>query len=369
MFIFSSLIQKFKTVKDFRSPQGKRHSLDLVLTIILLSMLCGNTTYKQIEQFRAENEQKLIKSLNLVSQKLPSYSTIRRVMMGIKEEKINALFNYFVSEIYADKDDLDWIAIDGKTLKNTINNYGEKKQNQLIMVSFFSQNTRLIINSDSFEGKKGSEIHQVQAMIKQCGLINKVFTLDALHCNKITTKEIISSKNDYLITVKRNQIKLFEKLESLSKKEKPLSVSESIDNSHSRKITRKISVFDGEIVKHKNYPHLKSFIKVIRSGNRGKKPYEETVYYISSLKVKAEIFAQKIKNHWLIENQLHWVKDVIFGEDKLKIKDYQTAHNWSILISIIMNIQRVLGFLSIKKGIDWFRKNWQRIFIWEDVFG
>jgi predicted transposase YbfD/YdcC len=289
--------------------------------------------------------------------------------MGIKEEEINALFNYFVSEIYAHKEELDWIAIDGKTLKNTITNYGEKKQNQLIMVSFFSQNTRIIINSDSFEGKKGSEIHKVQAMIKQCSLINKVFTLDALHCNKITTKEIIASKNDYLITVKRNQIKLFEKLESLSQKEKPFSVSESIDNSHSRQITRKISVFSGEIVKHQNYPHLKSFIKVIRNGKRGEKKYEETVYYISSQKLKAEIFAEKIKGHWLIENQLHWVKDVIFGEDKLKIKDYQTSHNWSILISIIMNVQRVLGFLSIKKGIDWWRKNWMRILICENVFG
>lgn len=367
--MITSLIEKFKTVKDFRSLQGKRHSLDIILTIIMLSMLCGNVTYKEIEQFIKENEQKLITSLKIVKKKLPSYSTIRRVMIGIKKEEINALFQSFISEIYAYKKDVDWIPIDGKTLKNTINNYGNKKQNKLIMVSFFSQNTRLIINNDSFEGKKGSEIHKVQTMIRECGLINKVFTLDALHCNTITTKEIISSKNDYLITVKRNQIKLFEKLESLSKKEKPLSISSSIDNSHGRKIKRKILVFDGLIVKHRNYPHLKSFIKVIRSGKRGKKSYKETVYYISSLEFKAEIFAQKIKNHWLIENQVHWVKDVIFGEDKLKIKDYQTAHNWSILISIIMNIQRVLGFLSIKKGIYWWRKNWQKIFIWDDVFG
>lgn len=209
MFIFSSLIEKFKSVKDFRSPQGKRHKLHIVLTIIMISMLGGHTTYKQSEQFIQENQQKLIKCLNLVNKKLPSYSTIRRVMMGIKEE------------------------------------------------------------------------------------------------------EIIASKNDYLITVKRNQIKLFEKLESLSKKEMPLSISESIDNSHGRKITRRILVFSGEIVKHKNYPHLKSFIKVIRSGKRGEKKYEETVYYISSQKLKAEIFAEKIKDHWLIENQVHWVKDVI----------------------------------------------------------
>ena len=366
--MITTLIEKFKKVKDFRSSQGKRHHLHIVLTIIMLSMLCGYVTYKEIDQFIKENEQKLITCLKIVKKKLPSYSTIRRVIIGIKKEEINILFHSFVSEIYGHQEELDWIPIDGKTLKNTINNYGHKKQNNLTMVSFFSEKTRLIINSDSFEGKKGSEIHKVQAMIKECSLINKVFTLDALHCNKITTKEIIASKNDYLITVKRNQIKLFEKLESLSKKEKPLSIYSSIDNSHGRKIKRKILVFDGGLIKHRNYPHIKSFIKVIRSGKRGKKPYQETIYYISSLELLAETFAVKIKNHWLIENQVHWVKDVIFGEDKLKIKDYKTAHNWSILISIIMNIQRVLGFLSIKKGIYWWRKNWTRIFILDDVF-
>jgi hypothetical protein len=86
-------LKNSKPPVDFRSPQGKRHSLHIVLTIILLSMLGGHTTYKQIEQFIAENQQKLIKSLNLVNQKLPSYSTIRRVIRGIKEEEINALFN------------------------------------------------------------------------------------------------------------------------------------------------------------------------------------------------------------------------------------------------------------------------------------
>jgi hypothetical protein len=61
-----------------------------------------------------------------------------------------------------------------------------------------------------------------------------------------------------------------------------------MDNSHGRFVTRTLSVFDGDIVKHKNYPHLKSFIKVERSGKRGKKLYSKTVYYASSLQYIVE---------------------------------------------------------------------------------
>ena len=78
---------------------------------------------------------------------------------------------------------------------------------------------------------------------------------------------------------------------------------------------RKISVFKAEKIKHKNYPHIQSFIKVERTGLRGNKKSEETLYYIRGKVLPSKKFAAKIRGHWLIENQVHWVKDVIFNED------------------------------------------------------
>ncbi len=78
---------------------------------------------------------------------------------------------------------------------------------------------------------------------------------------------------------------------------------------------RKISVFKAEKIKHKNYPHIQSFIKVERTGLRGNKKSEETLYYIRSKVLPSKKFAARIRGHWLIENQVHWVKDVIFNED------------------------------------------------------
>jgi hypothetical protein len=104
---------------------------------------------------------------------------------------------------YEHEDVEDYIAIDGKTLKGTVTNYHEENQNTLNVVSAFSCEENLIIDSRSFEGKKTSEITVVKELIRQIPLINKVFTLDAAHCNKQTTQLIIDRCNDYLITVKK----------------------------------------------------------------------------------------------------------------------------------------------------------------------
>jgi uncharacterized membrane protein len=81
--MINTIFERLKKVKDFRQTQGKRHEIWVVLSIIVLSILTGNSSYKQIEMFSNNNQEKLINILNIPSKKLPSYSTIRRVMMGV----------------------------------------------------------------------------------------------------------------------------------------------------------------------------------------------------------------------------------------------------------------------------------------------
>jgi hypothetical protein len=70
---------------------------------------------------------------------------------------------------------------------------------------------------------------------------------------------------------------------------------------------------------------------------------------------------KKIREHWLIENQVHWVKDVIFNEDKSRIKGIDVAGKFSLLVTLILNIYRSLGFVSIKEGQSWLGNNWEKI--------
>lgn len=160
--------------------------------------------------------------MNITSGKLPSYSTIRRIIEGLDKNDLLSIF--------------------------------------FLMIKMFSNYS-----------KSSDHIAVVRKLTENMDLTNNLLSLDAAHCNKATTKAIIDSNNDYLITVKKNQIKLFEELELLTKIENSIDNYEAKDSSHGRKINRKLLLFDGKNIKHKNYQHIKSIIEIERSGKRGKK--------------------------------------------------------------------------------------------------
>lgn len=148
--------------------------------------------------------------------------------------------------------------------------------------------------------EKKLEIKQVQELIRDGGLQNKIFTIDALHCNQQITQTIIDSKNDYLIMLKANKIKLFKHLKDLLKVEKLISIYQEIAQSHGRQISIIITVFEGKKIKHKNHLGIQSFIKIDRKGRKGNKESEETLSYISSKLLQSERLAEKIIGHWFI---------------------------------------------------------------------
>ena len=358
-----SLIEKLKQVKDFRKDKGKRHPLWIVLLVIILGTMLGYSGYRELGEFAKNNRHRLSKEFNIIPERVPSSSTIRRVMMGVDGQILLKMFNEWALEEYGQRSDINWLDIDGKSLKNTRKNPNNEQQNFIMFVSLFSQESGLVLHLKRIENKKGSEIDEGQAIIEDCTLQNKVFTGDALHCQKKTISLIAKTKNDYVITVKGNQKNLYQRIQDLSNSSKPESFFLEQDNSHVRKISRKIEVFKVRKNERQGLENLRRVIKVERRGSRGDKTYEETAYYISSLTESAQVFAKIIRGHWKIENQLHWVKDVIFEEDKSEISDFQAASNWSILTTIGLNLFRGLGFLSITEGQRWLAERWEKLIV------
>jgi predicted transposase YbfD/YdcC len=355
------LIEKLKKVKDFRQASGKRHQLWVVLLIIILGIMQSYIGYRAIGDFAKYNQALLTKYFKLPGGKVPSYSTIRRVLMELDLSELLNIFNEWAKEEYQNKEGLEWIAVDGKSLRSTVINHDDATQNFVMFASFFSQETGIVLHLEQWENKESSEIHQVQDMIRDTELTDKNFTLDALHSNRVTPQEIIDSNNDYLITLKANQLNLYKHVEEVTKNSQPVSVNEDNDRSHGRDILRLISVFNVTQPFNAVWEHIKSYIKVERYGEREGKEYYHSAYYISSLVENAQTFAEKIRGHWKIENQLHWVKDVIFKEDTLPFSDVQAVSNLSILQTIALNLFRGLGFLSITQGQRWLDNRWFRL--------
>ena len=363
-----TLIPFLKKVNDPGKVSGKRHQLWLILLLVVLGLMFGYLGYRDIETFAKSNQKLIVKTFHLTIDRVPSYSTIRRAMMLVKTSELVESFNQWASHFSTKNDLTDWVSIDGKCLRSTCKNSDNSSQNFVAIVSLFSQTSGFVLKLQNFPNKKTSEIGQVQELVRDYPLSGKVFTLDALHCQKETTTLITQSKNDYIIALKGNQKTLLKHALKIAENETPKSQFQSVDISHGRNIIRKVCVFDIPPMLSPKFDKLKwskitSLIKVERSGTRGKEDYEHLAYYISSLSVSAEIFASKIRGHWSIENQLHWVKDVIFKEDIWPRHHDIAVTNLSILTTIALNFYRFLGFSSLRIGQRWLNYELENLII------
>ena len=238
------LIESLKKVKDFRQAGGQRHPLWFILLIVIFGLMTGHLGYRALGYFAKRHQKSLTESFGIPWGKVPSYSTIRRAMMGIDCESLIEVFNQWAAQFVPEDKPDNWIAIDGKSLKSTVEHYCQNRQNFLSIVSGFCQENGLVLSLSKLENKRTSEIHCVQDMVRHMPFKNKVFTLDALHCQKATIQAILDSQNDYLIAVKKNQNSLYRKLQSGANTSNLLSQQRTEDTSHGRKIVRIVSVFD-----------------------------------------------------------------------------------------------------------------------------
>jgi predicted transposase YbfD/YdcC len=357
-----SLIDLLKQVKDFRRPQGKRYPLWFILLIIILGLMNGHKGYRALGDFAKFNRSNLIKHCGLAKDEVPSYSTIRRAMEGINNAYLVVIFNQWAAQLPPESIVEKWVAIDGKSIRSTVENYQNNQQNFVSLVSAFCQENKLVFALHKLETKKGTEINIAREIVKNLPLTNVVFTFDALHCQKQTLKLIRDKGCDYLVAVKENQPNLYKEIQKIAVQSKPLSRHQFFDSSHGRKVTRTISVFPVNKFITSNWQDPQVCIQVEREGIREKdEPYYHLAYYLCSRQENAQVFAEKVQGHWSIENQLHWPKDVVFQEDLSPIHHKQAATNLSVLKTIGMNLFRFLGFESITQAQRWLANRNERL--------
>jgi predicted transposase YbfD/YdcC len=155
----------------------------------------------------------------------------------------------------------------------------------------------------------------------------------------------------YLIALKANQGKLFEAVQLHFEQSAPSSVATEVERSRERHVERTVGVLAPPAQIDSAWVGVQRVVKVERRGTRSGKPFEETMFYLSSLQLDALEFAQRIRDHWQVENNLHWVKDVVLGEDKAPLCAGHALTNFAIVRTIAVNLFRVNGFASVTKGI------------------
>jgi len=181
-----NLVEQLSQINDFRRKQGQRFSLPQVLLIITMAIMSGRYGYREIASFAKANRDELVDKLKLKQSKVPSHVTIREVIMNVDFNLLNQAFSQWaLGYVTIEKD--DWLSIDGKSIRSTVENYNNAYQNFVSMVSVFSQKRGQVIKTATFESKKMSEVSVVRGLLEALDLKDVVFTFDALHCKKNST--------------------------------------------------------------------------------------------------------------------------------------------------------------------------------------
>lgn len=150
-----------------------------------------------------------------------------------------------------------------------------------------------------------------------------------------------------MVAVKGNQPSLHRFVQQTTSHSPPTSRYITTERTRNRVTTRTVQVFNDLRGISPQWVGLQSLIKVERTGTRAGKPYHQVAYYISSLTAAAVDFARGIRAHWGIENCLHWVKDVVFDEDRSTIRTGNAPANRSLILAIALNLLRGNGYSSI----------------------
>jgi hypothetical protein len=178
-----SILYHLSKVSDKRRGAGRRHSQEIVLLIVLMAVMSGYSGYRAIGDFIERNRTDLLAYLQPVKDRLPTFFTVRRVLMNIDFNEFSQQF-YQWTKHYSDIQSGEWVSIDGKAIGGTAKNGVNGYQDFVNLVSIFTSRQKMVLANAKVINSKESEIPVVRQLVEALHLKDVVFTLDALHCQK-----------------------------------------------------------------------------------------------------------------------------------------------------------------------------------------
>ena len=332
----STIIDYFSEMEDFRINRRKRHLLLDIISITIAATLCGCQGFDEIEDFGIVREAWLKTFLELPNG-IPSHDTFNRVFSKMNPLKFEECFRNWVNDILG-KHKGQLISIDGKTICGAKFN-GNKSL--IHMVSAWACDSNIVLGQIKVD-EKSNEITAIPELLKSFLIKDCIISIDAMGCQEEIAKTIIGENAEYILAVKNNQPTLYENIEDSFRFLKIHDVHQSIDVDHGRVEKRKCSIITDlshieQLMKWKNIAVLVK-VESERYFKANNKTEIATRYYIGSKLESATFYQNNIRNHWGIENQLHWTLDVVFQEDKDRKRVENTAQNFSLINKVALNI-------------------------------
>lgn len=339
-----SLDMYFQVVEDPRQQSKVIYPLIEILKLVLIAVLCGEKTLKDIVIYGKAKIEFIRKEFAI--NKIPSESTISRVIAILDTEMLEIIIQGILQTIKNKQ--YQHIAFDGKFITTTQAMENLEKMN---IVTAYTE-TGLSIMQETVS-EKTNEIPIVQSMLDYIDVKGKIVTADALHGQVETAKKVIDQKGDYLLQIKGNQKSLYEAIykryrelrnKREEEQEKEMEISEiAEEKEHGRVEKRRCYV-----IKNKEYfskfsekwVSLNKVIVVERERTYHGKTSEEISCYISSAEKTADEFLKLTREHWGIES-MHHILDITFDEDRCTLYTKTAQENMNIFRKASISVHKI----------------------------
>jgi predicted transposase YbfD/YdcC len=338
----SSIRKHFRALKDPRVAGRTRHRLLDIIVLALCGVIANCDDWPDIALFAQQREAWFRRFLPLPGG-LPSHDTFERVFAALDPdvfERCCAAWLHDVAHLVPGGQ----IALDGKTLRGS----GGAGLRPLHLVSAWATQAQLSLGQVAVDGKS-NEITAIPRLLELLDLHGALVTIDAIGCQTAIAKKIVAGGGDYVLVVKANQERLLDDIQATVTRaldgELPAATvrqSTTTDTGHGRVETRScVTITDlAGITERERWPKLTTVGMCYRERAVGGETTTEVCYFIGSRRMGARRYAQALRSHWGIENQLHWQLDVSFREDANRVENRHGAAN------LAMSRKLALGLLK-----------------------
>lgn len=348
----TNLIDALAALDDPRRPSnGTLHDFQEILVIAICAMLSDADNFEDIALWGRLKEDWLRRFLTLKNG-LPSHDTIERVFRLLDPGRFEVVFRQWVGGIVTALG--GQLAIDGKVLRGSAD--GDRPPAH--MVSAFATDLGLVLGQEKV-ADKSNEITAIPMLLDALYVKGFLISIDAMGCQRDIAAKIIEKGGDYLLAVKGNQPTLLASVETAFIDCPNEGASyEQVDPSHGRLVAQiSHALAAAGHVDTALWPECKTIGRVSSFRVVSSKPSElEQRFYICSRDLTAEEMAVAVRAHWGIENRLHWMLDVNFGEDACQVRKDNAPQNLSLLKKIILNLIRADTTDNVKTSLRQKRK-------------
>lgn len=339
-----TLREVFCGLEDPRTGPARRHDLAEMILMALCAVLCGADSWVDVAEWAEDNEAWLKRYL-VLEHGTPSHDTFGRVFRLLDAKVFEACFREWIGGLAGVVAGV--VALDGKTACGS----RDGRHTALHTISAYATACGLCLGQEHIRGK-GNEISAIKALLDTLALKGCIATIDAIGCQTEIAQKILDRGGDYLLAVKENQKSLAGALREFFADGAtagfgalPVSRYQSVEKDHGRIETRQamwitdLSWLDKKLREH--WPKLAGVGMIERQREINGTVSTERAFYIGSQGItSAESFAKAARDHWGIENSLHWVLDVTFREDDCRVRKDHAPHNFAALRKFALTLLR-----------------------------